>query len=160
MEETCLHVHSCTFRNKHSTRKKKERKKESTMWELRVRCCVHAFSVPLFVSDSSETPWTVAHQVPLSMGFSMLEYWSGWPCPPPGDLPDPGIEPTSLISHTLAGEFFITCTTWEDWVRCYLGANEDWSPGHSISDSREKLLQRCVCEGGQYLCDFDEAEHM
>ena len=37
------------------------------------------------------TLWTVAHQAPLSMGFSRQEYWSGWPCPPPGDLPDPGI---------------------------------------------------------------------
>ena len=37
------------------------------------------------------TPWTVAHQAPLSMGFSRQEYWSGLPCPPPGDLPEPGI---------------------------------------------------------------------
>ena len=41
------------------------------------------------------TPWTVAHQVPLSMGFSRQEYWSGLSCPPPVDLPDPGIEPAS-----------------------------------------------------------------
>ena len=38
------------------------------------------------------TPWTVAHQAPLSMGFSRQEYWSGLPFPSPGDLPDPGIE--------------------------------------------------------------------
>ena len=47
------------------------------------------------MSDSLETPWTVAHQAPLSMGFSRQEYWSGLPCPPPGDLPNPGIEPRS-----------------------------------------------------------------
>ena len=41
------------------------------------------------------TPWTVAHQVPLSMGFPRQEYWSGLPFPYPGDLPDPGIEPRS-----------------------------------------------------------------
>ena len=41
------------------------------------------------------TPWTVAHQVPPSMGFSSKEYWSGLPFPSPGDLPDPGIEPGS-----------------------------------------------------------------
>ena len=41
------------------------------------------------------TPWTVAHQAPLSMGFSRQEYWSGLPFPSPGDLPDPGIEPRS-----------------------------------------------------------------
>ena len=42
------------------------------------------------------TPWTVAGQVPPSMGFSRQEYWSGLPCPPPGDLPHPRIEPESL----------------------------------------------------------------
>ena len=41
------------------------------------------------------TLWAVAHQPSLSMGFFRKEYWSGWPCPPPGDLPDPGIEPRS-----------------------------------------------------------------
>ena len=48
------------------------------------------------------TLWTVAHQVPLSMRVSRQEYWSGLPFPPPGDLPDPGIEPTSLRSPALA----------------------------------------------------------
>ena len=41
------------------------------------------------------TPWTVAYQAPLSMGFSRQERWSGLPFPSPGDLPDPGIEPRS-----------------------------------------------------------------
>ena len=59
------------------------------------------------------TPWIVAHQAPLSMGFSRQEYWSGLPCPSPGDLPDPGIEPVSLTSPALAGGFFTTRTTWE-----------------------------------------------
>ena len=59
------------------------------------------------------TPWTVAHQTPLSMGFSRQEYWSGLPCPPPGDLPNPGIEPASLASPTLSGRFFTTSTTWK-----------------------------------------------
>ena len=54
------------------------------------------------------TPWTVAHQAPLSMGFSRQEYWKGLPFPSPGDLPNPGIEPTSLTSPTLAGRFFTT----------------------------------------------------
>ena len=59
------------------------------------------------------TLWTVAHQAPLSMGFSRQEYWSGLLCPLPGDLPNPGIEPTSLMSPVLAGEFFTTSATWE-----------------------------------------------
>ena len=50
-------------------------------------------------------PWTVAHQAPLSMGFSRQEYWSGLPCPPPGDLPSPEIKPAS---PALAGRFFTT----------------------------------------------------
>ena len=54
------------------------------------------------------TPWTVAHQAPLSMGFSREEYWSGLPFPPPGDLPDPGIEPMSPVSPALAGGCFTT----------------------------------------------------
>ena len=59
------------------------------------------------------TLWTVAHQAPLSMGFSRQEYWSGLSCPPPGDLPNPGIEPTSLMSPALAGIFFTSSATWE-----------------------------------------------
>ena len=51
----------------------------------------------------SATPWTVAHQAPLCMGFPRQEYWSGLPFPPPGHLPDPGIEPMSPAS---AGGFF------------------------------------------------------
>ena len=47
------------------------------------------------------TPQTVAHQAPLSMGFPRQEYWSVLPFPPPGDLPDPGIEPSSLVSPAL-----------------------------------------------------------
>ena len=45
------------------------------------------------------TPWTVAHQALLSMGFSRQEYWSGLPFPSPGDLPNPGIEPRSPALH-------------------------------------------------------------
>ena len=52
-------------------------------------------------------------QAPLSMGFSGQEYWRGLPCPPPGDLPDPGIEPTSPMSSALAGGFFTTSAIWE-----------------------------------------------
>ena len=52
--------------------------------------------------------WTVAHHTPLSMGFSRQEYWSGLPCPPPGDLPDPGIEPAS---PALQADFYC----WDTW---------------------------------------------
>ena len=59
------------------------------------------------------TPWTVAHQAPLSMGFSRQGYWSGLPCLPPGDPPDPGIKLGFLASPALAGGFFTTSATWE-----------------------------------------------
>ena len=68
--------------------------------------CVHTQSlscVQLFV-----TPWTVARQAPLSMEFSRQEYWSGLPFPTPGDLPDPVVEPASLMSPELASGF---CST-------------------------------------------------
>ena len=60
-------------------------------------CLLSCFShVPLFA-----TLWTVAHQAPLSMGFSRQEYWSGLPCPPPGDLLHPRIEPESHVAPAL-----------------------------------------------------------
>ena len=58
------------------------------------------------VVSHSAAPWTVAHQAPLSVGFPRQEYWRGLLLPTPGDLPDPGIEPMSLVSPALAGGFF------------------------------------------------------
>ena len=81
-----------------------------------LQACQLASAVPDFT-----TPWTVARQAPLSMGLSRQGYWRGLPCPPPGDLPDPGIEPTSLTSPPLAGRFFTTSTTWEAIE--YIGLN-------------------------------------
>ena len=86
--------------------------------------CVDAFScVQLFV-----IPWTVTHQTPLSMGFSRQEYLTGLPCPPPGDLPDPGIEPVSLASPAVAGGFFITSTTCEATLKFILYSNDSKTP--------------------------------
>ena len=64
-------------------------------------CCLVAQSCQTLV-----TPWTVAHQAPLSMVFSRQEYWSGLPFPSPGDLPDPGIEPgfPALEADSLTSE--------------------------------------------------------
>ena len=61
------------------------------------------------------TLWTVGHQAPLSMGFSRQVYQSGLPYPPPGDLPDPGINHVSM-SPAFAGGFFTTSATWEAHV--------------------------------------------
>ena len=75
-----------------SSNLKKEKKAfksltDSVTWKVKVKSLSH---VRLFA-----TPWTVAYQALLSMGFSRQEYWSGSPFPSPGDLPDPGIEPRS-----------------------------------------------------------------
>ena len=72
--------------------------------ELLVICDTQTFScVQLFA-----TPWIAANPVLWSMGFSRPEYWSGLPCPPPGYLLDPRIEPVSTACPSLAGEFFIS----------------------------------------------------
>ena len=71
--------------------------------ELDVYCGIVLNCILLFA-----TPWTVAHQGPLSMEFSRQDYWSGLPFPTPGHLPDPGIKPTSLESPALADGFFTT----------------------------------------------------
>ena len=70
--------------------------------------CVFTQSCPTLCD-----PWTVAHQSPLSLEFSRPEYWSMLPFPSPGNLPNPGIKPVSLMSLVLAGGFFTTSTTWE-----------------------------------------------
>ena len=64
-----------------------------------------------------ESLWTTARQAPLSMGLPRQEYWSGLPCPPPGDLPDPGIESKFLMFCALAGVFFTPSATWEVPIR-------------------------------------------
>ena len=76
------------------------------IWVIYVEWMLSRFSrVWLF-----ETLRTVAHQSPLSVGFSKQEHWSGLPFPPPGDLLNPGIEPVSLMSPALAGGLFTTST--------------------------------------------------
>ena len=82
--------------------------------------CVSVLSCVWFFA----TPWTIAHQAPLSMGFPRQEYWRGLPFPPLGDLPDPRIELVSLASPSLACGFFTTGTTWE--VPTYNGQWEIW----------------------------------
>ena len=71
------------------------------------------------MSNSFVNPWTVAHQAPLSMGFLKQEYWSELPFPSSGDLPDPAIEPMSLMSAELAGGFFTTEPPRKPWDFLY-----------------------------------------
>ena len=71
------------------------------------------------VVSNSVWPYDVAHQAPLSMGFSRQEFWSWLPCPPQGDLRKLGIESTPLMSPALAGGLFTPSSTWE---ACFLEA--------------------------------------
>ena len=95
---------------------------------------VHAKSLQWY--QLFKTIWTIACQAPLSMGFSRQKDWSGLPSLPPGDLPDSGTEPTSLMSLALAGEFFTTSTTWEtqrEGVSCSV-----------VSDSANSRQEYCL----------------
>ena len=73
-------------------------------------CCAKSLQSYLTLCDLMDC---IARQTPLSLGFSRQEYWSGLPFSSPRDIPDPGIEPVSLISLALAGRFFTTSATWE-----------------------------------------------
>ena len=96
---------------------------------------VCACSFPSVMSDSFATPWIVAHQVPLSMGFSQQEYWSALPCPPPGDFPDPGIKPVSPAAPALqAGPLLLS------HQKPYAGAEGTKT---SPSPSSISLCRRC-----------------
>ena len=94
--------------------------------------CSHFNPVWLFV-----ILWTVAHQAPLSMGFSRQESWSGLPCPPPWDLPNSGTEPASLVSPALAGRFLTASATWEALFILY-----PWPSHGDRDDSVRKYLTR------------------
>ena len=69
-----------------------ERERESVCVCARARTCAQAHTQSLSHVQLFATPWTVAHKATLSMGFPRQEHWRGLPFPPPGDLPDPGIE--------------------------------------------------------------------
>ena len=104
--------------------------------------CVHA----CWVVFNSVTPWIVTHQAPLSMEFSRQEYWSTLPFPSPGDLPDPGIEPASLGSLSLAGRF---CTTWE-----YSKVSNSDLPEQFFSNMRGWVSVTDTWSGSGLHCSF------
>ena len=89
--------------------------------------------------SDSVTPWTVAHQAPLSMGFSRQEYRGGLPCPPPGDLRRPGIQPRSLLSPASVGGF------WEAAPKC-AHENERVIKGAAAESPSERLRSE-GCDG-------------
>ena len=76
-------------------------------------CTLSGYSSFTVSNQRFATPELMVHQGPLSMEFSRQECWGGLPFPSPGDLPDPGIKPTSLASPALAGGFFTSWGTGE-----------------------------------------------
>ena len=110
--------------------------------------CTNFICVQLFA-----TLWTIVGQAPLSTGFSRQEYWSGLPCPSPGDLPDPGIEPTPLASPAPAGGFFTTSAT-RQW-----GLNPITSV--PTRNGKGEDTQRRPCEDGEMGAMWPQAkEHL
>ena len=124
------------------------------------------------MSDSTRPYGSVACQVPLSMGVSRQEYWSGLLCSPSGDLPDPWIVPASLMSPEMAGGFFTTGTTCEAQHICWP------SPIYTIY-GREKCnlhmymglssqlkglgvetLSWFTCSTNQHLYSFTNSHHL
>ena len=82
-------------------------------------CCLVSKTCPIFAIK-----WTVAHQAALSVGFSRQEYWSGLPFPPPGDLPNPGIEPTSPAQQAVSCSTGRSFTTEPPGVNPYIILSE------------------------------------
>ena len=82
-------------------------------FHVSVQSCFSCVKLCISYVKLFATPGTIAHQAPLSLGFCRQKYWSGLPCPWPGDLPHPGIKPRSLMSPVLAVGFFDSNATWE-----------------------------------------------
>ena len=94
------------------------------------------------------TPRTVAHQAPLSMGFSRQEYLNGFLFPPPGDLPDPGIKPGSLASVALGGRFFTSNAAWKVHKnnKCAVSSGADLLFTHIIYQIRSDQSCPTLCD--------------
>ena len=93
------------------------------------------------------TPWTIAHQAPLSLEFPRQEYWSGLPFPPLRELPYSGIEPKSPESSALAGVFFITKPPWKPMV-CVRAALLDSDATWGYSSAGTVLVLFLECRAG------------
>ena len=91
------------------------RSKQDVLQQVNRHWCIHTHACMLSLScvQLFVTPWTVAHQAPLSLEFSRQGYWNRLPFPLPGDRPNPETESTRLASLALAGRFFTNCATWE-----------------------------------------------
>ena len=88
------------------------------------------------------------------MGFSRQVYWGRLPCPSPGDLPNPGIEPASLMSSTLAGGFFTTSPTWEAQLTVLFHKIDTISKKYLTGNAYQSHLWnffKCICSSSNYI---------
>ena len=104
--------------------------------------CVHAKSLQSCLTLCD--PRDCSRQAPLPTGFSRKEHWRGLPCPPPGGLPDPGLEPASLMSAALAGGFFTASAAWEATDYIYTPTKEAvMSPSPAQKPHRSRSKSPC-----------------
>ena len=107
------------------------------------------------------TPWTVARQAPLSMRFSRQEYWSGLPCPPPGDIPNPGIEPASpalqadSLHHGSPGDLGTQTT---NHIFAPPGSSQQGAREEHHDSGEERFTPPCLPSGG-FLTGRDSTEN-
>ena len=114
-------------------------------------CCVR-----LFV-----TPWTVVYQAPLSKGFSRQGYWSGLPCPPPGDLPNPHL---SCLQRWQVGSFPLAPARKAEIIEgpliCFTGLPFSIKTAFILKLGEEKLCQRLFHRASQSTPDYKEADRL
>ena len=143
-------------------------KERKSIWERIKKGKINLFFLFLFKETTHAKllqlcPHGLACQAPLSVEFSRQEYWSGLPCPPPGRLPGPGIEPLSLVSPASVAGFFTATTAWEacwgaaEWAKSI--ASQSWSLPTLIPWRTERmswcaflLFKYKVCDCLWFLC--------
>ena len=116
-------------------------------------CMLSLFSLVQFFV----TPWIVVHQAPPSMGFSRQEYWSGLPSSPPGNLPDPGMEPRSPTTPALAGRFFTTSAAWEALLLLWFFWEDVWRGSSVVKNPVQEMQGRFLF--WEHLLEEEMATH-
>ena len=118
----------------------------------------HSILISLYLHACKVTSVMSESLRPCSLqGFSRQEHWSGSPCPPPGNLPDPGIEPMSFMSHALASRFFTTHATWEALSLCLVTYYLKWWFSSVQSLSRVWLFETpwtAACQASLSITNF------
>ena len=139
-------------------------------WPELIMCILSGTLYMLSCVQLFPTPWTVAHQAPLSMGFSRQDYWSGLPFPSPGDLPDAGIEPGSptLQADSFLSEPTILKIHWQKYERTYICTRlckaalfitaKEWKQAQMFSDRELTEWTGVINKNGLFMQLWDKNE--